>query len=140
MAVRIGKNHFYNTTLTNSTVAEIKDILYECGGADVESRPSMDNDYEPSEFMCCVYRLLTVKLTEGLLHSMLNSGSCWIRCAAFLYVRLGMNQDRYWELFSEALMDDEEFVPFPLRHESTMTVGQYVEELLAKDRYCTCGL
>merc|ERR1719183_2256979 len=65
----------------------------------------------------------------------MNSRSCWLRSAGYLYVRLGFHHERYWELLSDALVDDEEFVPFPGRGAETMTVGQYVETLLTKDKY-----
>mmetsp|Transcript_74628 Transcript_74628/g.241304 ORF Transcript_74628/g.241304 Transcript_74628/m.241304 type:complete len:534 (-) Transcript_74628:301-1902(-) len=140
MLERIHKNDYYNVTVSNSSVPEVKNILFSCETCDTESRAHNSLDLEPSAFICSVYRMLTLQLTEGQLQAILNSRSCWIRCAGFMYVRLGIHQDRYWDLLSEALMDDEEFVPFPGRGAESMSVGQYVEQLLAKDKYCNLNL
>merc|ERR1719313_2326813 len=81
--------------------------------------------------------MLMMQLTEGQLQSLTSSKCVWIRCAAFLYARLGMHHDRYWDIMGEYLMDDEEFEPYRGRaKEDKMTVGQYVEQLLTKDKYC----
>merc|ERR1719210_3237225 len=94
----------------------------------------------PSAFFCGVFRLLTLKLTEGQLRGLLNNRSRWVRCAGFVFVRLGVHQDRYWELLSDALMDQEEFVPFPDWGGEHMSEGQYVEQLLTKEKYCDLNL
>jgi len=137
---RIQKNDFYNVTIANAGVQEVKQLLFSCETCDTESRAHSSLDLEPSAFICSVYRLLTIQLTESQLQALLNSRSCWIRCAGFMYIRLGIHQDRYWELLSDALMDDEDFVPFPGRGAESMSVGQYVEQLLAKDKYCNLSL
>uniref|UniRef100_A0A7S4W8Z7 Pre-mRNA-splicing factor 38 n=1 Tax=Alexandrium monilatum TaxID=311494 RepID=A0A7S4W8Z7_9DINO len=137
---RIQKNDFYNVTIANAGMPEVKQLLFSCETCDTESRAHSSLDLEPSAFICSVYRLLNLQLTEGQLQALMNSRSCWIRCAGFMYIRLGVHQDRYWELLSDALMDDEEFVPFPGRGAENMSVGQYVEQLLAKDKYCNLNL
>jgi len=140
MLERIHKNDYYNVTVSNAGVPEVKNVLFSVETADTESRAHNSLDLEPSAFICSVYRMLSLQLTEGQVQSIINSRSCWIRCAGFLYIRLGIHQDRYWELLSEALMDDEEFCPFPARGGESMSVGQYVEQLLAKDKYCNLNL
>mmetsp|Transcript_17476 Transcript_17476/g.34103 ORF Transcript_17476/g.34103 Transcript_17476/m.34103 type:complete len:554 (+) Transcript_17476:65-1726(+) len=140
MLERILKNDHYNMTISNSSVADLKNILFACETCDTESRAHNSLDLEPSAFICSVYRMLSLHLTEGELQSLMNSRSCWIRCAGYMYVRLGIHQDRYWDLLSDALMDDDEFVPFPGREAESMSVGQYVEQLLAKDKYCNLNL
>mmetsp|Transcript_76083 Transcript_76083/g.211522 ORF Transcript_76083/g.211522 Transcript_76083/m.211522 type:complete len:593 (+) Transcript_76083:102-1880(+) len=132
---RIQKNDVFNNSVGNSTVNDLKNVLYSAETCDTESRAQGSLDLQPSGFICSVYRMLTLQLTEGQLQMLMNSRSCWIRCAGFMYVRLGFHHDRYWELLSDALMDDESFVPFPGRGGETMTVGQYVEQLLTKDKY-----
>mmetsp|Transcript_48126 Transcript_48126/g.139414 ORF Transcript_48126/g.139414 Transcript_48126/m.139414 type:complete len:545 (-) Transcript_48126:106-1740(-) len=137
---RIQKNDFYNVSIANAGVPEIKQLLFSCETCDTESRAHSSLDLEPSAFICSVYRLLNIMLNEGQLQALMNSRSCWIRCAGFMYIRLGVHQDRYWELLADSLMDDEEFTPFPGRGAETMSVGQYVEQLLAKDKYCNLSL
>jgi len=140
MLERIHKNDYYNVTVASLGVPEVKNILFSCETCDTESRAHNSLDLEPSAFICSVYRLLVLQVTEGQLQSLFKSRSCWIRCAGYLYVRLGVHQDRYWDLLAEALMDDEEFVPFPGRGAENMSVGQFVEQLLAKDKYCNLNL
>lgn len=137
---RIMKNGYYVTALSSAALQDVKTILFTCETCDVESRGTHTLDLEPSKFIGCVYRILSLQLTEGQLQSLLNNSSCWVRCAAYVYVRLGVQHDRYWELLSDALMDDEEFIPFPGRGGDSMTVGQYVEQLFTKDKYCDLNL
>jgi len=140
MLDRIQRNDYYNTTISNSTVQEVMSVIAKAEACDTEIRAEKSLDLDPSAFIMCVYRLLTLQLTEGQLRSLLGSRSPWLRCAGFLYVRLGMHHERYWELLSEALMDSEEFVPFPARGGDTTIVGQFAEQLLTKDKYCDLAL
>jgi len=76
-------------------------------------------------------------MTEGDIMAMMKHEAIYVRCAAFLYVRLGFHVDRYWESLSEHLMDDSEFRPFTSRsgESATTTVGEYVEALLGGLEY-----
>jgi len=134
---RILNDRFYKITSINQELSEIKETLFkDCDTCEPELRSQNSLDMTPSEFICSVYRLLTLKLTEGQLQTLLNHRSRWVRCAGFLFVRLGVHQDRYWELLSDALMDSEEFAPFPNRGGESITEGQYAEQLLSREKYC----
>jgi len=137
---RIINGGFYQQVLANQEVSALKDGLFECETAEPEVRGRSSLDAVPSPFICAVYRMMTIKLTEGQLRSLLSSRTRWVRCAGFVYIRLGVHQDRYWELLSEFLMDDEEFVPFPGRSSDSMTEGQFVEQLLTKEKLCDLPL
>jgi len=118
----------------------VSKLLFSCTTCDTEVRNQNSLVLEPSLFVCCVYRLSTCSLTEGDLQDLLSSQSVWIRSAAYVLTRIGINHERHWDLLSEALLDDEEFVPFPLKDNKGETVGQFVEHLLAKDKYCNIAL
>jgi len=137
---RILSDRFFTQVLTNSSVSEIRNTIFSCDTCEPEIRGSTSLDTSPSPFFCSVFRMLTLKLTEGQLQGLLNNRSRWVRCAGFLYVRLGVHFDRYWELLSDALMDPEEFVPFPDRGGERMSEGQFVEQLLTKEKYCDFSL
>lgn len=137
---RITKNDFYSTTVCAASFADLRGMIIEEESCDTETRTDKSLDLDPSPFICVVYRFMALPLAEGQLQLLIRSRSPWTRCAAFLYVRMGMHVDRFWELMSEALMDQEEFVPFPSRGGDKMTVGQYVESLLTKDKYCDLTL
>lgn len=140
LADRIQKNDFYSSTICSASVSELRGIITSNESCDTETRTDKALDLDPSAFISVVYRFMVLPLTEGQLQMLIRSRSSWTRAAAFLYVRMGMHVDRYWELMSEALMDQEEFVPFPSRGGDTMQVGQYVELLLTKDKYCDITL
>jgi len=91
-------------------------------------------------FICCIYRLLTLGLTEGDLQKLFHSHYVYVRCAGHVLVRIGVSHERHWDLLNHALLDDEEFVPFPLRDNKGEIVGKFVENLLAKDKYCNIAL
>lgn len=132
---RIAANRFYSQVQASQNFAEVKETLFESTSCDVEVNGS------PTPFFCCLFRLFTMKLTEGQLRSMLNNRSLWVRITAFLYVRFGVSQDRYWELLSDSLLEHEEFVPWPEREpRERMSEGQFVEQLLTKEKYCEVQL
>eukprot|EP00929_Paragymnodinium_shiwhaense_P121596 TRINITY_DN93885_c0_g1_i1.p1 TRINITY_DN93885_c0_g1~~TRINITY_DN93885_c0_g1_i1.p1 ORF type:complete len:696 (+),score=215.32 TRINITY_DN93885_c0_g1_i1:124-2211(+) len=132
---------YFNQVISVADLTELKEILKDADTCELESRGQQGNlDLMPTVFLCCVYRLLTLKLTEGQLLQLLNNRSLYVRCATYLYIRLGVHQDRYWEHLSEHLLDDEEFTPFPFREGLTMSEGQYVEHLLSKEKYCDVAL
>jgi len=137
---RILSDRYYTQVLSTSAVSEVRNALFQCDTCEPEVRGATSLDTSPSPFFCSVFRLLMLRLTEGQLQAMLNNRSRWVRCAGFLYVRLGVHFDRYWELLSEALMDPEEFVPFPDRGGESMSEGQFVEQLLTKEKYCDFSL
>mmetsp|Transcript_75895 Transcript_75895/g.217264 ORF Transcript_75895/g.217264 Transcript_75895/m.217264 type:complete len:579 (-) Transcript_75895:69-1805(-) len=132
---RIQKNDYFLNTLSNMTIGEVKGIIAQAEACDTEWRAEKTLDLEPSAFMSCIYRLLQTQLNEGELKGLLKNRSPFVRCAGFIYIRMGMHHERYWELLSDALMDNEEFNPFPSRGSETMSVGQYAEQLLTKDKY-----
>lgn len=133
-------NKYYNQVFATQEYSEVKQALFNCDTCELEVRDQISLDTVPSTFFCTVYRMLMIKLTEGQLRGLLNNRSRWVRCAGFMYVRMGMHSDRYWELLSDALMDHEDFVPFPGRGNERMSEGQFVEQLLTKEKYCDVTL
>merc|ERR1740121_3169447 len=131
---RILASNFYGNVLANQDLAECKEGLLSCESCEPEVR-GLNLDTAPSNFISIVYRLFQMKLTEGQLRSLLANKHRLVRCAGFLFVRLGVHQDRYWEL-----MDVDEFVPFPGKGGDKMSEGQFVEHLLTKEKYCEMGL
>eukprot|EP00401_Gymnodinium_catenatum_P015745 CAMPEP_0117517614 /NCGR_PEP_ID=MMETSP0784-20121206/31704_1 /TAXON_ID=39447 /ORGANISM="" /LENGTH=496 /DNA_ID=CAMNT_0005313503 /DNA_START=47 /DNA_END=1537 /DNA_ORIENTATION=- len=137
LAERIQKTDVYIKARDGMQLPELMDILSKSDSCDAERKNKITLDLQPSPFICVVYHLLAVRVTEGDLAWMTKHDSCWIRCAAMLYVRLGFHSDRYWDCLADSLMDDEDFIPFTSRigESSTMTVGQYAENLLMKADY-----
>lgn len=121
----------------NMPLDEVMSFLIEGRTCDLEQKNKATLECQPSPFICVVYRLLQVGLTEGDLRWLMKHDDPCVRCAAFLYVRLGFHCDRYWDCLSESLMDDEEFVPFTSKsgESYSMTIGEYVERLLVKQDY-----
>eukprot|EP00746_Dinoflagellata_sp_MGD_P166903 gnl/MRDRNA2_/MRDRNA2_97123_c0_seq1.p1 gnl/MRDRNA2_/MRDRNA2_97123_c0~~gnl/MRDRNA2_/MRDRNA2_97123_c0_seq1.p1 ORF type:complete len:467 (+),score=85.40 gnl/MRDRNA2_/MRDRNA2_97123_c0_seq1:73-1401(+) len=131
----------FQVNLSNQSFDSVLTFLADnCDTVELDIRNGMD--VEPSAFISSLYRLMTIKLTEGQLNEMMESQSCWVRCASFLYIRLFCHTDRYWDLLSDSLIDDEEFVPFPKdgKEMESITVGEYVEMLLSQDKYCEITL
>jgi len=90
---------------------------------------------EPSCFMCCVYRLFTLNVSEEKLLRLMDNFDCaHARCVGLLYVRYVMPPDQLWANLSDFVLDDEELSDESWG-EATKTVGEYVEEILLKDKY-----
>merc|ERR1712232_1149607 len=91
---------------------------------------------QPSQFICCIYNLMTRRLSRQIFGNMIQSRSCYLRCAACLYIRLVMHPEQYWDLLSPSLMDTEPVLPFPEESLEAVPMGVYVQDLLLKDTYC----
>jgi len=90
---------------------------------------------EPSCFMCCVYRLFTLNVSEEKLRRLMDNFDCaHARCVGLLYVRLVVPPDQLWTNMEEFVLDDEELTD-ETWGETSRTIGEYVEELLLKDKY-----
>lgn len=136
---RIVSSAFYANSLINQDFTELKEQLQSCDSCEPEVR-GLNLDSAPSQFITIVYRFMVTKITEGQLRSLLSNKSRMVRCAGSLFVRLAVHQDRYWELLSDALMDAEEFVPFPGKGPDKVSEGFFVEQLLTKEKYCDLSL
>lgn len=89
----------------------------------------------PSALFCCVYRFFTLGLDDRMLRRLLNSQeSAYLRCAGFLYVRFGLPHEALWDWLGEYVLDDEVFQPTQDSDQKT-TIGDYVESILAGDKY-----
>lgn len=139
---RMLASNFYNNVLANQDFHELREALESCDTCETEVR-GLNLDAAPSQFISIVFKLLNSKLSEGQLRQLLHNKNRFVRCAGAVFVRLGVHQDRYWELLSEALLDIEEFTPFPGKGSEKMdkmSDGQYVEQLLTKEKYCELSL
>eukprot|EP00746_Dinoflagellata_sp_MGD_P030937 gnl/MRDRNA2_/MRDRNA2_173454_c0_seq1.p1 gnl/MRDRNA2_/MRDRNA2_173454_c0~~gnl/MRDRNA2_/MRDRNA2_173454_c0_seq1.p1 ORF type:complete len:501 (+),score=107.87 gnl/MRDRNA2_/MRDRNA2_173454_c0_seq1:95-1597(+) len=136
---RILLSRVYDGVIRTSELSDLKEMLAESDTCDIDVKKNQ-MDLAPSTLIMCVYRMMTAKLTEGELQGLLSDNCKWVRCAAYLYVRMGMDQNRYWPLLSDALMDDEIFKPFSVHSTETMTIGEWVERLLVQDTYCSITL
>lgn len=137
LADKIQKTDTYMEVSNSTQLSEVVETLLRCESVDLDIKNKSKMDKQPTGFIIAVYRLLQTQITESDLDWMMKTDSCWIRCAAFLYVRLGFHCDRYWDCVADSLMDDEEFVPFTGKGSDSpaMTVGEYVEQLLMKADY-----
>lgn len=89
----------------------------------------------PTALFCCVYRFFTLGLDSRMLRKLLNNQeSPYLRAAGFLYVRYGLPHDTLWDWLGEYILDDETFQLSPENDQKT-TIGEYVEGLLAQDKY-----
>lgn len=132
---RILSNRSYDITISEYSLHDCEDVLSEAESCDTETQRE-DMYFIPSSWIMCVYRILMIRPYETEFQALLNHKNIMVRCAAYSIVRIGMHQDRYWELLAPGLMDDEEFNPFPQRDARNYTVGEYVQKLLSEDRYC----
>jgi pre-mRNA-splicing factor 38B len=89
----------------------------------------------PSCFVCQVYRLFTFPNIEDELPVVLYSESAMSRCAAFLMIRYVFDPDRLWNALEEHLFDDMEVTYHDGGKQLTMSIGEYAEALLLKEKY-----
>eukprot|EP00747_Dinoflagellata_sp_TGD_P191303 gnl/TRDRNA2_/TRDRNA2_54485_c1_seq1.p1 gnl/TRDRNA2_/TRDRNA2_54485_c1~~gnl/TRDRNA2_/TRDRNA2_54485_c1_seq1.p1 ORF type:complete len:658 (+),score=143.33 gnl/TRDRNA2_/TRDRNA2_54485_c1_seq1:25-1974(+) len=89
----------------------------------------------PSAMFCCLYRAFTLGLDEAQVRKLIDSqDSPFLRCCGFLYIRFGLAHSELWNWLGEYVLDDEEFIPNPDNGAKT-TIGEYVQSLLAEEKY-----
>mmetsp|Transcript_55209 Transcript_55209/g.162313 ORF Transcript_55209/g.162313 Transcript_55209/m.162313 type:complete len:595 (-) Transcript_55209:113-1897(-) len=123
----------FKSLMTLETFEQLVDETYQFANS-VE--PYMANSGTlPSALFCCLYRFFTLGLDGRQLRRLLdNQESPYIRAAGFLYVRYGLPHDQLLSWLGEYVLDDEEFKPSPDSEWKT-TIGEYVEGLIAQDKY-----
>lgn len=90
----------------------------------------------PSAFFCAVFRLHNLDHTEEELQMLLDHPDYVIaRCVGFLFARFTMRADRLWDVLEEYMLDDMSLGAF---RDGSMpnTIGEYIEHLLLKEKYC----
>eukprot|EP00920_Eleutheroschizon_duboscqi_P025449 GHVT01062632.1.p1 GENE.GHVT01062632.1~~GHVT01062632.1.p1 ORF type:complete len:516 (-),score=108.12 GHVT01062632.1:388-1725(-) len=94
----------------------------------------------PSTLFCCLYKFFTMRLTVNQMNELLeHADSPYIRCAGLLYLRYTHPPEKLWQWYEPYLLDDEEFTPGADKNK-TSTIGEYIEGLLAEDKYFTTVL
>lgn len=123
----------FKSLLTLETFEQLVDETYQFANA-VE--PYMANSGTlPTALFCCIYRFFTLGLDSRQLRRLLDAQeSPYVRCAGFLYARYGIVPDQLWDWIGDYLLDDELFKPSS-DSDSQITIGEYVEGLLAQDKY-----
>merc|ERR1712181_113985 len=105
LAERIQKTDMYIKVRKAVGLSETMKALTKCDSCDTSSKNKVTLNVEPSPFLCMVYNMLSVQMTEGDLTWMMKSDSCWVRCAAFLYVRRGfrtISEQRWGARFNDS--------------------------------------
>merc|ERR1719482_1598816 len=129
---QILRNTFFKKLVANCEDHQtLVDELY----ANAEHAEPNGTGGDPSQFMCCVAWMLGVSppTDESLKMMMYHKDSPFIRCAAFLFLRLSRADD-LWQMCEPFVLDDEEFTPTRDKKD-TCTMGVYVQELLLTERY-----
>jgi len=92
----------------------------------------------PSSFICQAYRLFTMPLAEDISEIspiIDHAASAVVRCVGFIYMRFVIPPMHLWSKFEEYVFDDQELVYTIGGKQIVTTIGEYVEQLLAKDKY-----
>merc|ERR1719353_362426 len=106
---QILRNTFFKKLVANCEDQQtLVDELY----ANAEHAEPNGTGGDPSQFMCCVAWMLGVSppTDDSLKMMMYHKDSPFIRCAAFLFLRLSRADD-LWQMCEPFVLDDEEFTP-----------------------------
>merc|ERR1719359_88048 len=70
---------------------------------------AMEASGVPSAFICCIYRLLTIKLTRSQIKFLLHArDSPYLRCAGVMYLRFGVDPNTLGQWLKNLMLDEEE--------------------------------
>lgn len=124
-------------------IETIEDLMEEIDNCFATCTDTLDvynegSAVSPSCFICQVYRLFTLPQAEDINELQLlleHPRSAAVRCAGFLFLRFVIDPSNLWEKLEEHLFDDMELLYVHGGKPVRSTVGEYVENLLAKDKY-----
>eukprot|EP01057_Protomagalhaensia_wolfi_P006088 Protomagalhaensia_wolfi_Nauph_80__6087@NODE_860_length_1941_cov_40_798107_g647_i0_p1_GENE_NODE_860_length_1941_cov_40_798107_g647_i0NODE_860_length_1941_cov_40_798107_g647_i0_p1_ORF_typecomplete_len438_score89_61PRP38/PF03371_15/5e49_NODE_860_length_1941_cov_40_798107_g647_i06271784 len=99
------------------------------------------NTRAPSTFLCCLYKLFTMKLTEDELLSLMDDENIHVRVTAYVWLRFVSPPEKLWGWYEALFLDDTVFNPCADKSpQNETTIGSFVESLLTEDRYFTTVL
>jgi len=132
LRTQIEKSLYFKSLLAMTDPLQVlEDIYHHAHHAEVYTKKE---DTEPSTLFCCLYRLISMKLPEAELRSLLvRTDSPYLRAVGFLYIRFSNPKDA-WPCFRDYLFDMQEFFPGVCKLKS-QTLGRWIEGLLAYDKY-----
>lgn len=118
-------------------IENVDDLVQEIKQFASDSVDVYRNSMDPSPFMCCVYRLFTFNLPEDELRWVIdNPESVYVRCVAFLYFRFVVPPNQLWDKVEEFVLDDAPITMTEMNGQIvTKTIGEYIEDLLLKEKY-----
>lgn len=127
-------SHYYQSILG---LQSFEQLIEEANQYAKSVEPYMpDSTVMPTPFICLVHRLFTLSLDGNqMFHLLDHTESPYIRCLGFVYLRFGLHIDRLWGWLGEYVLDDEEFQPTQGVGQEKTTIGEFVEELLSKEKY-----
>eukprot|EP00931_Biecheleriopsis_adriatica_P075830 TRINITY_DN4960_c0_g1_i2.p1 TRINITY_DN4960_c0_g1~~TRINITY_DN4960_c0_g1_i2.p1 ORF type:complete len:665 (+),score=178.55 TRINITY_DN4960_c0_g1_i2:203-1996(+) len=127
---------YFKSMLQLTTMEEIIDEISNYADTlDVYNIGSMT---VPSCFACQVYRIFTLPEAEDLTQLQVildHPTSATVRCAGFLYMRFVVPPMKLFEKLEEYLFDDMKLTYQDGGKSVTTTIGEYVEDLMAKEKY-----
>lgn len=90
----------------------------------------------PSTFICCLYKLFTMRLTEDELLTLVEDDNEFVRVAGFLWLRFVHPPEKLWAWYESVLLDEQVFIPSADKSaQNEIPMGKFVESLLSEDRY-----
>lgn len=67
----------------------------------------------PSTMFCCLFRLMTLRLSKGRIVSLMeNQQNAYIRCAGFLIIRYCSHPNLLWQTLNKYLYEKKSKFPF----------------------------
>lgn len=137
------KNQLLNSSYYKSllTISSIPEFVSEIQQYATDTMDVYKSAMEPSCFMCCAYRLYTLALPEEDLRRITdNQESPLVRCVAFLFIRYAAPAEDLWDKLEEFILDDEPIFVKDGSQGYKISIGQYIEDLLLKDKYLSTPL
>eukprot|EP00928_Gymnodinium_smaydae_P100402 TRINITY_DN9840_c0_g2_i1.p1 TRINITY_DN9840_c0_g2~~TRINITY_DN9840_c0_g2_i1.p1 ORF type:complete len:840 (+),score=203.26 TRINITY_DN9840_c0_g2_i1:52-2571(+) len=124
------------------TELSVPELINEIMQFATDTMEAYRNSMEPSCFMCCVYRLFTLQLNEDELRRFVDyPDSPLVRCVGLLCMRYCVPSEQLWEKLEDYVLDDAEIIISDSRGgEGVRMIGEYVEDLLLKEKYFTTPL
>merc|ERR1719473_2329999 len=125
------KAPYFKTTLaTLESFEAVKEELMN-----VTHVEPMESASVPSPFMCCLFKLFSIKLTRSQINELLESReSVYLRCAGVLYLRFGVDPNTLAPWLKNLFLDEEELTT-DMEQKRRQTIGEWVEGLVQDDKY-----
>jgi len=137
---QILKSSYFKSLMEITTVEALcEEIIEYADNLDVYNSGGASTT--PSCFICQVYRLFTLPHAEDELQVIFHSDSAVVRCVGFVFVRFVFEPTQFFQTLEEHLYADMELkYQEPSGKSASMSIGEYVENLMIKEKYFSTPL
>lgn len=125
--------HFFSAS-TNSELTDYSEVVQEIVSSVQSLLPTKGlSSNQPSEAICLLYKLFTLKLTRRQIESMLDHRNVFVKAIALLYVRFCVLPKEQWSFYEKFVCSEHKIEYLP--KQQMITMGEFTIGIIREQRF-----